>query len=133
MLAPVDVKAEPWRCPERPVAACFKHHGRLSSQNGISLTIWLIGTTRRVGLANSFDDLPAGIQHYLVMTSPEHSYVYGDFDICPAGARHTGASQGGVRGWCGEARGSESRAGPAPVSAAIYLASLALGFNATVA
>jgi len=77
------VSAQPWPCPEKPVEPCFKYHGRLSSQNGIGLTVWLIGTTRRVGLANDFGQLPAAIRRYLIITSPEHSYVYGDFEICP--------------------------------------------------
>ena len=78
----VRVNAQSWPCPEKPVEPCFKHHGRLSSQNGIALAVWLIGTTRRVGVANGFALSPA-IQRYLVMTSPEHSYIYGDFEICP--------------------------------------------------
>ena len=55
-----------WPCPVKPVESCFRHHGRLSSQNGIALTIWLVGTTRRVGLANYLADLPAFVQKYLV-------------------------------------------------------------------
>lgn len=82
-LAPFEARAEGWHCTERPVEACFNHHGRLSSQNGIPLTIWLIGTKRRVGLANNIDELPAAIQRYLTLTSPDHSYIYGDFEICP--------------------------------------------------
>ena len=72
-----------WPCPVKPVESCFRHHGRLSSQNGIALTIWLVGTTRRVGLANDLADLPAFIRKYLVITSPDHSYVFGDFEMCP--------------------------------------------------
>lgn len=79
----VRVSAQPWPCPKKPVEPCFKHHGRLSSQNGRALTVWLIGTTRRVQVMNDLERLPAAIQRYLVMTSPEHSYVYGDFEICP--------------------------------------------------
>jgi hypothetical protein len=73
-----------WRCRAKPIAACAKHHGRLSSQNGIALKIWLIGTNRIVAVDNDFDeDLPPVMQKYLDMTSPDHSYVYGDFEICP--------------------------------------------------
>src|SRR5689334_20225416 len=79
----VRLGAQPWRCLEKPVEPCVKRHGRLSSQNGIALTIWLIGTTRRVGVANDYSQLPAVLQRYLAMTSPDHSYVYGDFDLCP--------------------------------------------------
>ena len=77
------VGAAPWPCPTKPVEPCFKHHGRLSSQNGIALKIWLIGTTRVVALDNDSDQLPPLIGKYLELTSPDHSYVYGDFDICP--------------------------------------------------
>jgi hypothetical protein len=55
----------------------------LSSQNGIALKIWLLGTTRVVALDNDLDDLPAIVRKYLEITSPDHSYIYGDFDICP--------------------------------------------------
>jgi hypothetical protein len=75
--------AAPWPCRSQLVESCFKRHGRLSSQNGIALTIWLIGTTRVVGLANDVDELPVQIRKYLDMTSPDHSYIYGDFDLCP--------------------------------------------------
>ena len=61
----------------------FSHHGRLSSQNGIGLKIWLIGTTRVVGLENPVDELPPLVRKYLDMASSDHSYIYGDFDICP--------------------------------------------------
>ncbi len=73
-----------WQCPGmKPVERCFKRHGRLSSQNGIALKIWLTGTTRVVALDNEFGRLPTTVREYLEMTSPKHSYVYGDFDICP--------------------------------------------------
>lgn len=72
-----------WPCPVKPVESCFRHHGRLSSQNGIVLTIWLVGTTRRVAVANDLAELPAFIRKYLVITSPDLSYVFGDFELCP--------------------------------------------------
>jgi len=28
-------------------------------------------------------EFPALVEKYLEMTSPDHSYIYGDFDICP--------------------------------------------------
>jgi hypothetical protein len=63
---------------------CFTHHARLSSQNGIALRLWLSGTNRSVGVA---DDLPKELDQllapYLEMTSDDHSYVFGDFEICP--------------------------------------------------
>ena len=72
-----------WPCSTQPIEPCFKHHGRLSSQNGIALKIWLIGTKRVVGLDNDSEQLPAPLPKYLEMTSPDHSYIYGDFEICP--------------------------------------------------
>jgi hypothetical protein len=78
-----SVGSPSWPCPVQPVEPCFKHHGRLSSQNGIALKIWLIGTSRVVGLENDGNDLPPMIRKYLDMTSTNHSYIYGDFDICP--------------------------------------------------
>lgn len=77
------VEAAAWECRRQPVAPCFKHHGRLSSQNGIALMIWLIGTTRIVGLENQVEDLPPLVSKYLELTSPNHSYIYGDFELCP--------------------------------------------------
>jgi hypothetical protein len=72
-----------WQCRARPIEPCVIQHGRLSSQNGIALKIWLIGTMRMVGLENDVDDLPPLVRKYLDMTSPDHSYIYGDFSICP--------------------------------------------------
>jgi hypothetical protein len=73
--------ASGWRCGAKPVEPCFRQHGRLSSQNGVALKIWLIGTTRMVGLDST--ELPVVVEKYMDMTSSNHSYVYGDFDICP--------------------------------------------------
>jgi hypothetical protein len=75
-----SVRSSDWSCPVKPVESCFKHHARLSSQNGIAYKLWLIGTTRMLGLAN---EPPLFLGKYLDMTSPDHSYVFGDFDICP--------------------------------------------------
>lgn len=75
--------AAAWRCRARPVEPCAKRHGRLSSQNGRALLIWLIGTTRVVDLENDADELPPPIRRYLDMTSPDHSYIFGDFEVCP--------------------------------------------------
>ena len=72
-----------WKCPEQPIEPCVKRHGRLSSQNGIALTVWLIGTTRRVAVANDVESLPSIVQKYLTITSDDHSYIFGDFEICP--------------------------------------------------
>src|SRR5262245_2981619 len=76
-------EAVEWPCPVKPIEACFRNRGRLSSQNGIALTMWLVGTTRRVGVANDSATLPDFVRRYLVITSEDHSYIYGDFEICP--------------------------------------------------
>ena len=77
------LEAASWQCRRQPVEPCFTHHGRLSSQNGNALMIWLIGTRRIVALDNGVEELPPLISKYLEMTSLNHSYVYGDFDMCP--------------------------------------------------
>jgi hypothetical protein len=82
----VQAQSTPWPCPIRPIEPCFTHHGRLSSQNGIALKIWLIGTSRVVGLDNDVEELPDTLRKYLDMSSPNHSYIYGDFEICPTQA-----------------------------------------------
>ena len=79
----VESQSASWPCRMRAPEPCFTHHGRLSSQNGIALKVWLIGTTRVVGLENDVDDLPATVRKYLDLSSPAHSYIYGDFSICP--------------------------------------------------
>jgi hypothetical protein len=80
-MSTAGVGAASWECHARPIDPCFRHHGRLSSQNGIALKIWLIGTTRMVALEST--ELPPLVEQYLDMTSTRHSFVYGDFDICP--------------------------------------------------
>jgi hypothetical protein len=77
-----------WKCQTKPVEPCFRHHGRLTSRQGIALTIWLIGTTRVVGVSDT--ETSAIIEKYLEITSPNHSYIYGDFDICPLGPDRPG-------------------------------------------
>ena len=72
-----------WPCPTPPVEPCAKRHGRLSSQNGIALKLWLIGTRRVVALANDIDTLPTEVARYLEMTSDDHSHIFGDFVVCP--------------------------------------------------
>ena len=72
---------EGWRCLAPPIEPCFTHHGRLSSQNGIPLKIWLIHTTRMVAVDST--KVPALVERHLEITSPDHSYVFGDFTICP--------------------------------------------------
>ena len=73
---------QPWTCPMPPVEACATRHGRLSSQNGLPLRLWLIGTKRVVAVENG-DALPSEIGKYLEMTSEDHSYIFGDFVVCP--------------------------------------------------
>lgn len=62
---------------------CFTHHARLSSQNGIALRLWLIGTNRSVAVEDLPKQLDQLLAPYLEMTSDDHSYVFGDFEICP--------------------------------------------------
>src|SRR5688500_14531624 len=68
-------------CVGKSIEPCFTHRGRLSSQNGIALTIWLIGTTRRVNVSFGNDQILPVLEKYLEMTSLDHSYIYGDFEI----------------------------------------------------
>jgi hypothetical protein len=78
-----SLEAATWQCAAKPIEPCAVRHGRLSSQNGIGLKIWLIGTNRVVALENPYDGLPSHVRRYLSMTSPDHSYIYGDFNLCP--------------------------------------------------
>jgi len=70
-----------WQCLVPTTAPCFTRRGRLSGQNGIAHMIWLVGTNRIVGVHAT--QIPAMLGKYLAMTSPDHSDVYGDFEICP--------------------------------------------------
>jgi hypothetical protein len=69
------------QCSKPPVEPCFRHRGRLSGQNGIARMIWLVGTTRIVAVDNA--EMPDVILKYLDMASPDHSDIYGDYEICP--------------------------------------------------
>jgi hypothetical protein len=73
--------SESWHCNAQPSEPCFKHHGRLSSQNGIAQMIWVVGTKRILRVQDT--DLPSVLNQYLELTSPNHSYIYGDFTLCP--------------------------------------------------
>src|SRR5262245_14382243 len=70
-----------WRCLQPATVSCFTHRGRLSSQNGVPHMLWLIGTTRVLAITET--EMPAMLSPYLDMTSPRHSDVFGDFEICP--------------------------------------------------
>jgi hypothetical protein len=71
-------------CPREPVAACTTRHGRYSTQNGTAQIIWLIGTNRVVGVANDAEHfLPSSVLKYTEISSENHSYIFGDFTICP--------------------------------------------------
>ena len=69
-----------WTCEGTPVEPCVTRHGRLSSQNGIGRKIWLVGTTRMLAVSNA--SVPPVIEKYLEMTSDNHSYIFGDFEVC---------------------------------------------------
>jgi len=82
--ANADTDATSWRCSIPPTEACFEHHGRLSSQNGTPLALWLIGTNRRLRIDNDFNvGMPSVVSKYLNMPSINYSYIYGDFQVCP--------------------------------------------------
>ena len=71
-------------CRRPPIEPCTIRHGRFSTQNGITQTIWLVGTRRRLNVTNEVSDfLPASALKYTELTSPDHSYIFGDFTICP--------------------------------------------------
>lgn len=97
LLATADgAKTESWQCRARPIEQCFKHHGRLSSQNGTPLILWLIGTKRVVSVDNDFADLPPVIQKYLEMTSVITATSMG---TSTSRAGHTRTHETCVRGW----------------------------------
>ena len=84
VLAQSIPEGKPSNCPKPPIAPCTIGHGRFSTQNGITQVIWLVGTTRRLDVANEAHNFfPPGVLKYLEMTSPDHSYIFGDFTICP--------------------------------------------------
>jgi hypothetical protein len=70
-----------WRCTVKPIEACFVHHGRLSTQMGVAFAIWLIGTTRIAAVHET--EIPSFLDKYLEITSENHSYIYGNFTLCP--------------------------------------------------
>ena len=72
-----------WRCGRVPTGPCVKQRGRLSSQNGIRYRLWLIGTKRVLDVAST--EVPAFVEPYLVMTSDDHSHIFGDFEVCHLG------------------------------------------------
>jgi hypothetical protein len=71
------------RCAASAVEPCFTRHARLSSQNGVAFTLWLTGTTRMLAVDNGMDGVPEVAKPFLEMTSPDHSYLFGDFTVCP--------------------------------------------------
>lgn len=89
---PVLAAGTDWLCSAKPVEPCFRHRGRLSSQNGIPLVIWLVGTARRVSVNDT--EIPSAVERYLSMTSEDHSYIFGDFDICPLEPDNPGHMRG---------------------------------------
>jgi hypothetical protein len=50
--------------------------------------IWLLGTKRIVAVSDT--EIPSTLGKYLDMTSPDHSDIYGDFEICPLGPDRPG-------------------------------------------
>jgi hypothetical protein len=80
--------ANGWACLGKPIEPCVKRHARLSSQNGIPFRLWLIGTSRVMRIDDT--EMPDTVQRYLNMTSEDHSYIYGDFEVCPLEADQPG-------------------------------------------
>jgi len=85
-----QTQAPRWKCLSEPIEPCVTRHGRLSSQNGIALKFWAIGTKRMFAIANGSQNLPPIVRKYLEMTSPDHSYIFGDFEVCPVEADRPG-------------------------------------------
>src|SRR5262245_23350955 len=87
LIAPIFAGAQTipgTTCTYPPVEPCAIRHGRFSTQNGITRTIWLVGTRRRLDVTNEISDfLPTAALKYTEMTSPDHSYIFGDFTFCP--------------------------------------------------
>jgi hypothetical protein len=50
--------------------------------NGIPTRIWLIGTNRVVAVGGRYT-LPENGDRYLDPTTPDYSFIYGDFELCP--------------------------------------------------
>jgi hypothetical protein len=76
------------KCAAKAVEPCVWRHGRLSEGNGAGLTMWLIGTRRRVQVTNEI--ATPDLEKYLSMTSPDYGYVFGDFETCPLAADEPG-------------------------------------------
>jgi hypothetical protein len=76
-----SLAADKWTCLGKPVEPCVKRHGRLSSQNGIPFRLWIIGTSRVFSIEETA--MPSPVMRYLEMTSENHSFIYGDFEVCP--------------------------------------------------
>jgi hypothetical protein len=67
-----------------PTFPCFKHHGRLmGGLNGITTRLWLIGTNRVLAVDGGVA-LPGDGNKYFDAAGPDFSWIYGDFEICPA-------------------------------------------------
>lgn len=50
----------------------------------ITPTIWLIGTKRRVTVVDALPKALADLEYpYMSLTGDDHSYIYGDFTLCP--------------------------------------------------
>ena len=67
----------------KPAFPCFKHHGRLmGGLNGITTRLWLIGTNLVLAVDGGVT-LPEDANKYFDAASPDFSWIYGDFEICP--------------------------------------------------
>ena len=77
-----------WICSTPPVEPCVKRHGRLSSQDGIPLKLWLIGTKRVVALANDAAALPPEVRGYLELASEDYCASLEDDGLAFCFRRH---------------------------------------------
>ena|SRR5271165_671004 len=69
------------------VGSCFRFHGRLRTYNGIGMTIWRIGTDRK---------LAVGEQQVPSVLSEAGEYgvdYFGDFEVCPLTKEREGEMQ----------------------------------------
>jgi len=81
-LPPGETAQTP-RCKGRPevTGSCFVVHGRMSSWNGNPVfRIWPVGTTRMLGVRDTYD-LPPNIA--LCTPLEESNRLYADFEVCP--------------------------------------------------
>ena len=69
------------------VGSCFRLHGRLRTYNGIGMTIWRIGTDRKLAVGEQ--EVPS-----VLSEAGEFGVDYfGDFEVCPLSKEREGEMQ----------------------------------------